>query len=87
MDYAKKIEADLKTAGIRTEIDSRNETLDKKIRNAEINKVPYCLVIGEREEKAGTVSVRQKNKGNTGALSIADFVKKIKEESDNIINH
>jgi threonyl-tRNA synthetase len=80
MDYTQKIEQALKTQGIRVEIDSHNETLDKKIRNAEINKVPYSLVVGEREEKAGLVSVRKKGKGNIGALGLDEFIKKIKEE-------
>jgi threonyl-tRNA synthetase len=80
MDYAQKIVQALKAEGVRVEIDSHNETLDKKIRNAEMNKVPYCLVIGEREEKSGSVSVRQKGKGNIGALNIDEFIKKIKEE-------
>ncbi|MBP7835928.1 MAG: threonine--tRNA ligase [Candidatus Omnitrophica bacterium] len=80
MDYAQKIVQALKAEGVRVEIDSHNETLDKKIRNAEMSKVPYCLVIGEREEKSGSVSVRQKGKGNIGALNIDAFIKKIKEE-------
>ena len=83
MEYAHKISGILTQENIRVETDSRNETLDKKIRNAEINKVPYCLVVGEREEKAGTVSIRQKGKGNIGALSIAEFIKKVKEEIEN----
>ncbi|MDD2680054.1 MAG: threonine--tRNA ligase [Candidatus Omnitrophica bacterium] len=80
LGYARKIEQALKDAGIRAEIDSRNETLDKKIRHAEINKVPYCLVVGEREEKSASVAVRKKGQGNIGALSIDAFIKKAKEE-------
>ena len=80
MDYAKKIERALKEAKLRVEIDSRNETLDKKIRNAEISKVPYCLVVGEREEKSGVVAVRKKGQGNLGALTVDEFVNKLKEE-------
>ncbi|MDD5027794.1 MAG: His/Gly/Thr/Pro-type tRNA ligase C-terminal domain-containing protein, partial [Candidatus Omnitrophica bacterium] len=80
MEYTQKIEQALKTQGIRVEVDSHNETLDKKIRNAEINKVPYSLVVGEREEKSGLVSIRQKGKGNIGTLALDEFIKKIKEE-------
>ncbi len=80
MDYAKKIEQALRLEGIRVEIDIRNETLDKKVRNAEMSKIPYCLVVGEREEKSGAVAVRKKGKGNLGAIPIEEFINKVKEE-------
>jgi threonyl-tRNA synthetase len=57
--------------------------LDKRIRNAELNKIPYCLVVGEREAKSQTVSVRKKGKGDLGTVSIEEFIKKTKEEIDN----
>jgi len=80
MDYAKRIEQALKLEDIRVEIDSRNETLDKKVRNAEMSKIPYCLVVGEREEKSKAVAVRKKGKGNLGAIPIGEFINKVKEE-------
>lgn len=80
MEYAREIERQLKAKDIRVEVDSRNETLDKRIRGAEMNKTPYCLVVGEREEKSGEVAVRKKGKGNIGAMSPDEFIRKIKEE-------
>lgn len=82
MEYARKITGRLAQEKIRVEVDSRNETLDKRIRNAEINKVPYCLVVGEREEKSGSVAVRKKGKGNLGTMSLDEFIKKTKEEAE-----
>jgi threonyl-tRNA synthetase len=82
-EYGQKIKKMLEENSIRCQIDSRNETLDKKIRSAELNKIPYCLVVGEREEKEGTVSVRKRGQGSQGAMSVEDFIKKIKEELEN----
>ncbi|MFA6350657.1 MAG: threonine--tRNA ligase, partial [Candidatus Omnitrophota bacterium] len=83
MEYAKKISERLAQEKIRVEVDSRNETLDKRIRNAEISKIPYCLVVGEREEKSAQVAVRKKGKGNIGTMSLDEFIKKAKEEAEN----
>jgi len=83
MDYAREVEKALKGKDIRVELDSRNETLDKKIRNAEMNKIPYCLVVGGREEKAKAVAVRKKGRGDIGAMGLEAFLKQIKEEIDN----
>jgi threonyl-tRNA synthetase len=68
---------------IRAEIDNRNETLDKKIRNAEIEKVPYILVLGEREAKQDAVSVRKKGEGDKGSKRLEEFIKEIEEEITN----
>jgi len=80
LEYALSLKKDLENAEIRVEIDNKNETLDKRIRNAEVSKVPYCLVVGEREEKSQTVAVRKKGKGNIGSISLEEFIKNIKEE-------
>jgi len=80
LEYAQKIKNSLEESLVRVEIDSRNETLDKRIRNAEINKIPYCLVVGEREAKQENVSVRRRGKGDLGVMLLADFTKKIREE-------
>jgi len=80
MEYAKKISDRLAQEKIRVEVDSRNETLDKRIRNAELSKIPYCLVVGEREEKSAQVAVRKKGKGNLGTMSLDEFIKTVKEE-------
>jgi threonyl-tRNA synthetase len=78
--YAQDIKQRLLGQGIRVDLDSRNETLDKRIRGAEISKIPYSLVVGEREAKAKTVAVRKKGKGDIGTMSIDEFARKIKEE-------
>ncbi|MDD4894753.1 MAG: His/Gly/Thr/Pro-type tRNA ligase C-terminal domain-containing protein, partial [Candidatus Omnitrophica bacterium] len=70
-------------AGIRFEVDQRNETLNKKIRQAELNKIPYVLVVGQREAEQGTVSVRKRGTGDLGAKTIAEFINQIKEEIEN----
>jgi threonyl-tRNA synthetase len=82
-DYGLKLKALLEKNAIRTEVDNRNETLEKRIRQAEINKTPYILVVGEREKKEGTVAVRKRGRGDTGAMQIEDFIKQINEEIEN----
>jgi threonyl-tRNA synthetase len=82
-EYGLTVQNLLLTNGIRAEIDSRNETLDKRIRNAELEKIPYCLILGEREAKNNTVSVRKRLEGDKGAMAIEDFIKKVKEEINN----
>jgi len=83
-EYAENTKKQLEAAGVRVEIDIRNETLDKKIRAAEINKIPYILVVGEREAKAGSVAVRRKGKGDLGAKKTEDFIRELKEEIKNM---
>ena len=70
----------MKKAGIRTEIDDRNEKIGKKIRDTELHKVPYMLVVGEKDMNDKVVSVRRHGKGDEGAIAVADFVSKIKKE-------
>ncbi|MDD5238027.1 MAG: threonine--tRNA ligase [Candidatus Omnitrophica bacterium] len=82
-EYALQVKKTLEDNSIRTEIDNRNETLDKRIRNAEINKIPYCLVAGEREVKSGKISVRQKGKGDIGTMDLGNFIEQIKEQLKN----
>ena len=71
--YAETVKAKLEDNNIRVDIDLRNETLDKKIRNAEINKIPYCLILGDREAKQGMVSVRKKGSGDQGVVALEEF--------------
>ena len=85
LEYARKVKQELDTNGIRAGIDDRNETLDKRIRNAEINKIPYCLVVGEREAKAGTVAVRKKGQGDLGSKALGEFIGQINKEIENRI--
>ena len=80
MDYANKVYAELDKSGIRVKIDKRSEKLGWKIREAQKEKVPYMLIVGEKDEADQTVSVRARGEGDQGACSVADFISKIKEE-------
>ncbi|MEO7265139.1 MAG: His/Gly/Thr/Pro-type tRNA ligase C-terminal domain-containing protein, partial [Ferruginibacter sp.] len=80
MDYANTILQTLKKADIRAEIDDRNEKIGKKIRDTEIQKVPYMLVVGEKEMNEESVSVRRQGKGDEGIKKMAAFVQELKEE-------
>jgi threonyl-tRNA synthetase len=79
-DYANATLASLKAAGIRADVDVRDEKLGAKIRDAELQKVPYMLVVGPRDAEAGTVSVRRKGEGDLGAMPLASFLDRIGKE-------
>src|SRR3984957_289427 len=79
-EYAQKVTADLKAEGFRAHLDDRNEKLQAKIRDAQIAKVPYMLIIGGKEAEAGTVSVRDRSKGDLGARPFAEFASALREE-------
>jgi threonyl-tRNA synthetase len=78
-DYAKKVEAELKAAGLRVEVDDRNEKMNSKIRDFANQKTPYILVFGDKEQDAGAVSVRTRGKGDQGSMPLAEFIAKAKE--------
>jgi threonyl-tRNA synthetase len=80
LDYAKEVQSQLKNADIRADIKGENETLGKKIREAEMQKIPYLLIIGDKEIEAKSVSVRERGKGDTGKMPIDKFADRIKEE-------
>jgi len=75
--YAQKVKEELERNQIRVDIDIRNDTLDKKIRNAELNKIPYCLILGDREAKQAQVSVRKKGRGDLGAVALDKFIEEL----------
>ena len=77
-DYAEKVDQSLKETGLRVEIDSRNEKMNAKIRDFANQKVPYILVFGDKEEAAGSVSVRTRGKGDQGSMPLAEFIAKAK---------
>ncbi len=79
-DYAKKVEAELKKNGVYVSVDARSEKIGYKIRESRLAKVPYMLVVGEKEEADGTVSVRSRFAGDEGQKSLADFIAAVKEE-------
>ncbi|MEG1527656.1 MAG: threonine--tRNA ligase [Clostridia bacterium] len=80
VEYAKQVAKQLEEADIRVETDLRNEKIGYRIREAQLQKVPYMLVVGDKESQDGVVAVRQRKKGDLGVSSISDFIKLIKEE-------
>ena len=80
--YAEKVSNQLKNSEIRALIDNRNETIGKKIREAQLNKYPYMLIVGEKEAAENTVSVRSHVEGDTGSLTLETFIEKIQAEID-----
>jgi len=83
VDYAKKVADNLKKHSIRVETDVRNEKIGFKIRNWETNKVPYMLILGEKEQTAGNISIRQHKKGDQGSFALSNFIDNITNEIKN----
>jgi threonyl-tRNA synthetase len=79
-DYGNKILEELKKNDIRTEIDDSDESLGKRIRNAEKQKIPYILVVGEKEEKAESVAVRSRDTKEQTVLKSPEFIEKVRKE-------
>ena len=80
LEYAKKIYNELFAKGIRVEIDASNEKVGYKIRKTQMEKVPYMLVVGDKEQENDTVAVRSRELGDEGVEKIEEFIKKIQEE-------
>ncbi len=85
-EYAEKVRKQLDDADIRVLIDDRNEKIGRKIRDNEMKRIPYMLVVGEKEMETGTVSVRKQGEGDKGCMKIEEFAKKVNEEVQNMIN-
>ena len=81
-DYARKVAAQLDAAGVRAIIDDRNEKIGRKIRDNELKRVPYMVVVGEKEAADGTVAMRKQGGGEQATMSVADFAKRINDEVD-----
>jgi threonyl-tRNA synthetase len=79
-DYAASVAAQVRDSGARVELDDRAESIGRKIRDAELLKVPYMLIVGEREQDAGEVSVRAHREGDLGAVAVQDFVGRLEGE-------
>ena len=79
-DYVKKIKEELQKVEIRVEADLRRETIGSKIRDAQMQKVPYMLIVGDKEEKEETVSIRHRSKGSLGTKKVSDFLFDLKHE-------
>ena len=83
VEYAEKVKKELEKIDVRVEIDDRNEKIGYKIREAQLGKIPYMLVVGDKEKEADTVGVRSRENGDIGAMPIDAFVDKIKHEIEN----
>ncbi len=79
-EYGKKVLSELKAKGVRVEIDDRSETMQSKIRDAQMQKIPYMLILGGREEEAGKVAVRTRGGEDLGVLDLSEFINKISSE-------
>ncbi len=86
LDYARKVSEELEAADIRTQVDDRNETLGRKIRDNQLKRVPYILVVGEKEAENGEVSVRKTGEGDLGSMKIANFAQLLTDEVNKLIN-
>ena len=83
--YAEEVVAKLAKEGFRVELDDRQEKIGYKIREAQLSKVPYMLILGEKEVEAGAVGVRARKEGDIGAMPIDSFIAKVKEEVENFV--
>ena len=86
-DYADEVCNYLNAHDVRAEVDSRNEKIGRKVRDNELKRIPYMLIVGEKEMNEGTVSVRKKGEGDLGAMKISDFANKINEEVRSLIEN
>ena len=83
-EYAEKVNKYLNSVDVRSTVDARNEKIGRKIRDNELKRIPYMLVVGEKEMAEGTVSVRKQGEGDQGSMKFEDFANKINEEVRNI---
>jgi threonyl-tRNA synthetase len=80
LGYAREAAARLRDAGLRVEIDERSESVGKKIREAEVQKIPYMLVVGDAEQEAGAVAVRRHKEGDLGVQPLDEFAERASHE-------
>jgi len=78
-EYANQVMEVLKKAGVRVEVDTRSERMNAKVRDAQLQKIPYMLVVGDKEAAEGAVAVRLRTNENLGAMPLANFVERITE--------
>lgn len=83
LEYAREIEKEYRKAGIRIEVDDRNEKIGYKIREAQLQKIPYMLVVGDKEIEANAVAVRSRKEGDLGQVNKEEFLERMKEEIEN----
>lgn len=85
-DYAKQLAAYFDEQDVRAIVDDRNEKIGRKIRDNEMKRIPYMLVVGEKEAAEGLVAVRKQGEGDQGTMKFEEFAKKINEEVRNMTN-
>ena len=85
-DYARKVEKILNDNDVRAIVDDRNEKIGRKIRDNELKRIPYMLVVGEKEAENGQVSVRKQGEGDKGTMSIEEFAAMVNKEVNNMLN-
>jgi threonyl-tRNA synthetase len=85
-EYSKKVSELLKNSDIRAFVDERDEKIGRKIRDAEVRKVPYMLVVGEKEAQTNTVSVRKHGQGDLGSMTLEEFSAHVQKEIDSVIH-
>ena len=83
--YSEKVLESLENSEIRALVDDRNEKTGRKIRDAEVSKIPYMLIVGEKEEEEGTVSVRKHGEGDLGTFTIEEFVSLVNKELESTL--
>ena len=84
--YAKEVNDKLFELGYRTQLDDRNEKIGKKIREAQVQKVPFMLIVGEKEAESKTVAVRQRHGGDLGAMTLDAFIARMQKDIDDKVN-
>ena len=82
VEYANQVAAELRRARLRVDVDTRNERMQAKIRDAQLKKLPYMLVVGDREAEAGAAAVRVRGGGDIGAMPLTEIVEKLRRERD-----
>jgi threonyl-tRNA synthetase len=80
VDYARAVAGRIEAAGLRSEHDDRSESVGRKIRDAELRKIPYMLVVGEREQASEQVGVREHRRGDTGSEPVEAFIERLREQ-------
>ena len=85
-DYAYEVAKQLNAQDIRTQVDDRNEKIGKKIRDNELKRIPYMLIVGEKEAENGEISVRKQGEGDKGSMKIANFAAELTREVNEMIN-
>lgn len=84
-DYAHEVAAQLEMQDIRTTVDDRNEKIGRKIRDNELKRIPYLLIVGEKEEQNKEVSVRKQGEGDKGSMKIATFAENLNAEVEELL--